>query len=58
MLLYSLGLVVSLLTIVISASNDCMSPIPSDQVFVDIPHMEAVMFNITFTYLKNFDLAE
>ena len=34
----------------------CQSPILSEQDLIDIPHMEGLMFNAMFTYLKIFDV--
>lgn len=40
------------------ASACCQHPILSDQVLLDIPHLEVVMFNIKFTYLNVVDAAQ
>ena len=36
--------------------SQCRSPTLADQVLVDIPHTESVMFGTEFTYLKTVDV--
>lgn len=36
----------------------CQSPLLSDQVLLDIPHVEGVMFNIKFTYLRTIEVIQ
>lgn len=38
--------------------GNCQSPILSDQVISDIPHVECIIFNIKFTYLKIVDVTQ
>lgn len=35
--------------------RSCQSPVHSDQVLLDIPSVEGVMFNIRFTYMEILD---